>query len=399
MTGAQSTGRPALGAVVAAVVLVGLNLRGPLVAVPPVAGAVRADLGISAPQLGLLTSIPVLCFGLGAPLALVVVRRLGAERAVLVCLAGIVAGALLRSTGGFGVALAATVLLGLAITVGNVAVPVLIRADVAPRGRGMVTGLYSSGLNTGTMLTSVGTAPLAELIGWRGATAAWDVLALVAIAYWLVLLRGRRREVLPLAAPEPPAAARRDLADALPWLLAVTFSAQAFSYYGLTAWLPSLLSDELGLPASGAGDASAIFQIAGLLGSTLVPVATARIGPRRTLLAVGVLWVVLPIGLLLAPGLFALWSVVGGAAQGGGFSAIFAILVVAARDERHSAFLSAFVQGVGYVVAAAAPTLVGALHAGTGGWTAPLAAIVVSTSLFLVVGGFAAVSAARRTPS
>jgi CP family cyanate transporter-like MFS transporter len=276
---------------------------------------------------------------------------------------------------------------------------VLIRADVAPRGRAMVTGLYSSGLNTGTMLTSVGTAPLAEMIGWRGATAAWDVLALVAAVYWLVLLRGRRREVLPLAAAEPRAAARRDLADALPWLLAVTFSAQAFSYYGLTAWLPSLLADELALPASGAGDASAIFQIAGLLGSTLVPVATARIGPRRTLLAVGVLWVVLPIGLLLAPQLFALWSVVGGAAQGGGFSAIFAILVVAARDERHSAFLSAFVQGVGYVVAAAAPTLVGALHAGSGGWTAPLTAIVVSTALFLVVGGFAAESAARRTPS
>ncbi|MDQ1530702.1 MAG: transporter, family, cyanate transporter [Microbacteriaceae bacterium] len=387
---------------VAAVLLIGLNLRGPLVALPPVAAAIRSDLHVSAPAFGLLTSLPVLCFGRAAPLGLVVVRRFGADRAILFCLAGVVAGTVLRSAGPFPLALAATVLLGVAITVGNVAVPVLIRAEVARTARATVTGLYSSGLNTGTMLTSVATVPLAAVLGWRVATAAWSLLGIVAAAYWLWVL-ARNRAALPPAPgpgprtqPEPAATARHDLRDALPWLLTVTFSAQAFSYYGVTAWLPTLLHDETGLPPAAAGGASAIFQVAGLIGSTTVPLLARRTRPRWLLMGVGVLWCILPIGLLLAPGAFALWSVVGGAAQGGGFSAIFAILVVAARDERHSSFLSAFVQGTGYVVAAAAPTLVGALHAASGEWALPLSAVVVSTLVFLIVGGFAAASAAGR---
>jgi CP family cyanate transporter-like MFS transporter len=388
---------------VTAVLLIGLNLRGPLVAVSPVAGLIRGDLRVSAPEFGLLTSLPVLCFGVAAPLGLVVVRRFGPDRAVLVCLAGVIAGMLLRSVGPFPVALVATLVLGVAITVGNVALPVLIRADVRRDARAVVTGLYSSGLNTGTMLTSIGTAPLAALAGWRVATAGWTVLGLVAAGYWLVLLARHRAPAQPPArvsepktrrAPAP--SMRSDLRDALPWLLAVTFSAQAFSYYGVTTWLPTLLHDEVGLSPVTSGSASAVFQISGLIGSTVVPLLAQRARPRWVLIGVGVLWCILPIGLLLAPSAFLLWSVVGGAAQGGGFSAIFAILVVAARDERHSSFLSAFVQGTGYIVAAAAPTLVGALHAATSGWTVPLFAVVGSTLLFLIVGGFAAVSAAGR---
>ena len=64
MTAARSAAR---GLLLAAVLLYALNLRAPITALAPVVDDVRADLGLSAATVGLLTGIPVLCFALATP--------------------------------------------------------------------------------------------------------------------------------------------------------------------------------------------------------------------------------------------------------------------------------------------------------------------------------------------
>lgn len=59
----------------AAIVLIALNFRGPIVATAPVIGDVRADLGLTATIAGLLTTIPVLCFALATPFASWVIAK------------------------------------------------------------------------------------------------------------------------------------------------------------------------------------------------------------------------------------------------------------------------------------------------------------------------------------
>ncbi|BDZ46280.1 MFS transporter [Naasia aerilata] len=272
----SGTGRRAVsvGLFVAALLLACINLRAPFVAVAPVAGAIRDDLGIGAAQVGLLTSIPVLCFGLASPLALLVVRRTGAEVALLACLAGIIAGAAVRSAGPFWLAIAGTVVIGVAITIGNIVAPVLIRRDVPAARVGAVTGAYAATLNVGAMLASVSTAPLAAWLGWRGALAAWIVLALVGVLVWSLFLRRQGHvERVHHPATDAPVVWRRPLA----WLLALAFIGQSTSYYGLTAWLPSLLSDERGFSAEQAGFAASLFQICAVAGALGVPFLASRL--------------------------------------------------------------------------------------------------------------------------
>src|SRR4030095_4888151 len=72
------------GLLIAAILLLALNMRGPIVAVPPVPRGLRADLGGAAGRGGLLTSLPVLCFGLATPPASALLARLGLGRGVLV---------------------------------------------------------------------------------------------------------------------------------------------------------------------------------------------------------------------------------------------------------------------------------------------------------------------------
>ena len=179
------------------------------------------------------------------------------------------------------------------------------------------------------------------------------------------------------------------------WLLTAAFSGQAFAYYGVTAWLPLLLRDELGMAPGAAGLSASIFQIAALFGAFGVPVLLRVLpGPRGVVLIVAVAWATLPLGLLLAPSLWPVWCAVGGAAQGGGLVAVFSLVVRSARDLADNRRISALVQGGGYVVAAAGPTVVGAVHEATGGWTAPLL-VVLAAIVLLGVAGTA--SAGRRS--
>ena len=392
-------GRRRIGLLLVAIALLAFQLRSPLVALAPVAAEAQRGWGVSPAAFGLLTTVPLLCFGLATPIAPWLARRIGIEGAIEACIGGIVVATVLRSIDGFGVAIASVVLLGLAITIGNVLVPAVIRRDVPPRGRGPATSVYSVAINVGTVITSLVTVPLGALLGWRVAVAAWSVVGVMTAVVWLVLLR-RHRAAAHLAPPlQPPGARVPFRPDRLAILVAVTFTAQSVSYYGVTTWLPTLLADERGYSPAVAGSASAVFQLGGILGAIVVPLLRLRFRPRTVIALIGVLWVSLPVVLLLAPEHFLIGSITGGIAQGGGFTAVFTIIAEVGGDARRTTALSAFVQTCSYLVAAAAPPAVGGLHQLTGGWTAPMLLVLGSTGTFLVFGVLSSTLAARKVPS
>jgi MFS transporter, CP family, cyanate transporter len=386
---ARSVGGPLLGV---AVLLVALNLRGPIVAVAPVVDAIRADLGVPAAVAGLLTSLPVLAFAVAAPPASWMIGRLGPERATLVGLAVLGAGTLLRSADGVAGALTGTALIGAGITVGNVVVPVVIGRDF-PHRSGALLGAYTATMNVGSMITLSITVPLADGVGWRVALLAWLVVAVAAVVVWTVATRGRT--------PGPGTTAVRDTTGTpapwrrpVGWLLVAAFAGQSFSYYGLTAWLPEILADLRGLGAASAGVASSLFQVFAVAGALATPVVRNRTGSLRlAFVPVALGWLALPGGLLLAPAAWPLWCSLGGAAQGGGFFVFFSAVLAASRTTTDNRRLGAFMQTGGYAVGALGPTVVGALHGGgpdpTTAW-APALTLVLGVLVVLTVTGWTA---------
>lgn len=368
-----------------------LNLRAPITAIPPVVSDVSRDLGLTEASAGLLTSIPVFCFALFTPVASVVLARLGARSAVVLTLVVILAGTLVRSSGGFALALAGTTLIGAAIALGNVTVPVIVSTDF-PSVASTVTGLYVGIFNVGSVATMVFTAPLAHAVGWRWAVASWGLLAIVALIVWRFAARhlrptekgppppaGTDAPATPPGAPEPPAAVgvfRRPLT----WLLAIAFSGQAFGYYAITAWLPSILTDTRGIAPTSAGGAASLFQLLAIVGGVAVPMALAqRVPVRWVAMGIAACWLTLPIGLLAAPALWPLWCSLAGVAQGGNFAVIFTLVATRAGTAAGARRMSAAVQTAGYGCAALGPPVMGAVHTASGGWTVPL--LIVLTGL------------------
>jgi CP family cyanate transporter-like MFS transporter len=387
----------ASGFVLLALMLIALNLRGQLTSLPTVVDHVTADLGLSSAGVGLLTSIPILCFAVCTPAVSVVVGRIGPERAVLVAMTLVLAGTVLRSAGTVPAALVGTALLGVGITVGNVSVPIVIARDFRDRAA-TVTGMYAATMNVGSTFTTMLTVPLATAFGWQWALAGWGLLAVVALCVWVPAGRelaerhpdGGMSSHLPRGA-QVDARERREVRR-LAFLLAVAFAGTSSSYYVMTAWLPSILADRLGMDPVAAGAATGPFQLLAVVAAVLVPAALARkVSFRAIGLTLTLMWLSLPLALLLAPGLWWLGVALAGAAQGGYFTVLFTLLAERSPSVAAVRRGSAVVQTAGYAGAATAPTLIGAVHSATDGWGVPLAII---TAVLAVMG--AALWAASR---
>jgi CP family cyanate transporter-like MFS transporter len=376
-----------------AVASMGFMLRGPVVAVAPIAGTISRDLGLSAVQIGLLTGLPVLCFALLTPFASFLAGRTGPRTAVLIAIAGTGLGTIVRSAGGVQAIFVGTILMGAFITVGNVVLPVVIRQRTTSRV-GVVTGTYAAALNMGSMLTSLATAPLASAFGWQIALLFWLVFVLLAGVVWLLVV-GKPAAPPAQRSYEPSHAvvtAPRS-AGVASFLLAIAFAGQSFAYYAITAWLPTLLADEVGFGPAAAGAGASVFQFVGIAGAIAAPAIMALIGRTKTVAVIAALWLVFLVGMITTPHAWFAWTVVGGLAQSTGISAILTLIVTISLDERTSRRTSALVQGLGYGLGSFGPTLIGGLRDATGGWSVPLVAVIASIVVFGVFGVFATVRA------
>jgi MFS transporter, CP family, cyanate transporter len=384
---------------------------------------IELELDLGGTVAGLLTSAPLLMFALLTPLAALFIRRAGAELALLFSLAGVFLGTLVRALPGFGGLMAGMLVIGIAVTIGNVVIPVIVRRDVPPRQVEAVMASYVAMLNAGSLLTTLLTAPLASVVGWRVAVLSWSAITLLGIVLWSIHLRRTRRSgsdwgdrfsgagagagpaggsggrADTLTGPVPVVSGNRGsvLRRPIGGLLMGVFAVQCFMYYALTTWLPSIAGDLLGVDRAAAGALASIFQGIGILGGLLVPVLS-RYTPRlvpATVIALS--WVVLTVGMLVEPELLWLWLGVGAVGHAGGFVVVFTTLVGVARSDAEAGSLSAFVQAGGYVVGCLGGPVLGGLHELTGGWIVPLVVMVVMAVGYAVVLLTAVITARRAT--
>ncbi|MFB7496743.1 MFS transporter [Streptomyces sp. NPDC056161] len=198
--------RRAAWAVGAGVVVLALNLRPALVAVSPLVPAIGRDTGLSSSAISLLTSLPLLCFGLLSPLSPRLGRRVGMERALLIAMVLVLVGTSVRVVPDIAALFGGTVVIGAGIAIGNVLLPGLIKRDF-PTRVGLMMGVYAMTLFTGPAVAAGVTVPLQHLtgLGWRAVLACWGALAVLAVIVWLPRVRARTRVPKPVSVSRRPA--------------------------------------------------------------------------------------------------------------------------------------------------------------------------------------------------
>jgi CP family cyanate transporter-like MFS transporter len=371
-------------AIAATLIFVALNLRMAIAAVPPVLTQIQRDTGLGAAGSGLLTALPLFCFGAMAASTPALVRRLRMGPLLGLTMAVIAAGCAVRLAPSLVALFLGTAIVGSGIAVANVLLPGLIKRDFKDVAAPMIA-LYALALSLGATIPAGLTIPFENLTGsgWRPAVAVWGIVALIALVLWLP--RARREEPTVAAAPGPsPAAALRR--DRLAWAVTFFMGLQSLCYYSMLSWLPAILESH-GMSDGRAGWMLSYMTIPGMVASLLTPAVQRRL-PRSELevaLAVALLAIGY-VGLIVAGAAGAyVWVTAIGLATGLLIALALGYIVARARDH-HVAHLSTMAQGTGYLVASAGPFAIGALHGITSSWTVPLVLLLATLVPMLLAG-------------
>lgn len=356
-----------------AILLLSFNLRSAVTSLGAVLEEIRTALDLSPALAGVLTTLPVLCFATVGAAAPGWARRFGTRHVIVASVLATTAGLAVRAISGNALLfMAATVLALAGMATVNVLLPAVVKVRF-PNRIGLLTGAYTTMLSIGATVPAATTVPISEAFGsWRYGLATWALTALVALFPWLLLAWGER----PPARGSADASRRvtaRDLARSkLAWSLALFFGLQSLQAYAGFGWLAQIFRDA-GLDAVHAGILLSILPIAGVPVSLAIPAIAARLPDQRpAVIACGVAYVLGYAGLLTVPTTLPwLWVLLMGLG-GGAFPLALTMIGLRARTVEVTVGLSGFVQGIGYLIGAAGPLMLGILYGATGGWTLPI---------------------------
>ncbi|WP_138413173.1 MFS transporter [Sinomonas gamaensis] len=375
-------------------ILVGLNLRTVFSSFSAVLSEVRGAAGLPDWSVTVLTTAPVACLGIFAPLAPPLARRFGAERVLLAATALLTLGLLVRPTAvpGWGTLpslLFGTAVCGFAIALGNVLLPGLVKRDF-PHRLGLMSGLYTTAIAASAALAAGLTYPVLSASGsWQLALGFWALpAAAVAVAFAPLAWAGR--EPLHTADDDGPRLTR----DPIAWHVTLFMVAQAMMSFSVFAWLSPILR-ERGVDGTSAGLIASFSIVLQMAGSLVAPAIAARLFQQSALNAVVALLTGSGFALCIVGPLGGvwLWSAMLGVGQGALTALALTMAMLRTRDAGTAARLSGMMQGFGYGLGSTGTLLVAQLHAAAGSF-APVAALFGVVGLCAAV--FGALSGRRR---
>ncbi|WP_374829938.1 CynX/NimT family MFS transporter [Paenochrobactrum pullorum] len=344
-------------------VLIAFNLRPVFSSFSALLPEIVATTGMSTFTAGLLTTLPVLCLGVFAPLAPRLAQQIGVEKTLFLVMFFLFIATLMRGLGTLPFLFMGSALAGACIAVGNVLLPGVVKRDF-PDQAAIMTGLYTMALCGGAAAAAGMTVPVKNLLNgsWQWALAFWGLPALLVLLIWLPQSfrnnhhsRGSHIRVTGL------------WRDKLAWQVTFFMGLQSALAYIVFGWMSPILR-ERGLSGEAAGLIVSISIMAQVVACLLIPSLAMRFKTQSLLnVLLYVCAVAGLLGLLYAPlsGAWG-WAVIQGIGQGGLIAAAMIMIVLRSKDALIAAHLSGMAQCVGYSMAAFGPLLMGMIHSLTG---------------------------------
>ena len=352
---------------IAGIIFIAINLRPALASVGPLIEEIRDSTGLSNTLLGLLTTLPLIAFGVVSTLTPLFTKRFGIGGTLLGAMILLTIGISLRSIEWIPALYLGTFLLGIAIALGNVLLPSLTKRNFSENS-GFITSMYSSIMSVGAALAAGLSVPLADNLnlGWRGSLVVWSLLSFIAIFIWMPQVGKLKKST---SNRSFAVAMKKMVKSKLAWKIALFMGLQSMVFYTILAWLPVILQSR-GYDAAFAGWMLSLSQATGIIGSLVIPYLAGKQKNQRGIVVVLVLLELISLIGLLFPefGMVALWVSILGIALGGTFGLALLFLVLRSHDTESATELSGMAQSVGYLVAATGPMLFGAIFDITGNW-------------------------------
>ncbi|MFB2647983.1 cyanate transporter [Shewanella mangrovisoli] len=338
--------------------LIGLNLRPILASVGPLLPSIQQDISLSFALASMLTLLPVLAMGMGCFVGFKIAKGLGFANTVTVSLLFLLIATAMR----FWVETANTLicsalLAGMGIALIQTLMPTLIKQNFADKTP-LMMGLYVTTIMGGAAMAASSAPFIAADLGWRAGLGHWTWLALIAILLWIV-----SRKHLALPSHTDKQAEYSFWRYRRSWLLALFFALGTSCYVCVLAWLAPY-AIELGYSQTQAGLALGFLTSMEVIAGLVFPWLASKSTDRRAIIALLCLLQLIGfMGFALAPQVsIFLWAALAGLGIGG----IFPLSLIVTMDHQQNPLLAgkltAFVQGIGYSIAAISPWIAGLIR-------------------------------------
>ncbi|MDY7044962.1 MFS transporter [Virgibacillus sp. M23] len=368
------------------IILIGSNLRAPLTSVGSLISYIRDDLGISNALAGTITTLPLLAFALVSPFAPKIANRIGIEWTIFISITLLTIGIIIRSLFGSIFLFSGTILIGLAIAIGNVLLPGLIKMNF-PLKIGLMTGIYAVFMNVFGALGSGLGVPISSIgdIGWHGSLAVWGILSFIALLFWIPQLQKQNKSDPTTSAT--PQAEGSIWKSTLAWCITLFMGLQSLIFYTLITWLPEILQSH-GFSSDSAGWMLFLMQFAIIPVTFIIPVIAEQMNDQKLLASITAILFMIGIGGLFSGiiPVLVISVIFIGIAGGSAFSLSMMFFSLRTSNGQQAAEMSGMAQSFGYLLAALGPVLIGALHDLTNGWQVPLIMLFIISTIILIVG-------------
>ncbi|MFT9042732.1 MAG: MFS transporter, partial [Lentilactobacillus hilgardii] len=167
------------------VFLLAANLRLAIIGIPPIVTKIQSYFQLTTAQTGVLTTIPLLCFGFLSATTAPIIRKLGTKRTIEYALLMLAIANLLRTYVNWGMFLG-TIFVGAGITMLNVSLPALI-VERHPEQSTKLNGVYTASINLLSAIVGGIAVPVANAIGWQFTVQLFSIPALIAFLGTLML--------------------------------------------------------------------------------------------------------------------------------------------------------------------------------------------------------------------
>ncbi|MFS8350540.1 MFS transporter [Bacillus nitratireducens] len=339
-----------------ALFFVSINLRIGITSVSPLLETIRQDLNISNFSVSFLTAIPVFCMGTFALLTGKVIKKYGAEKAIMACLILIGFATCMRAfTSSISTLFASSLFIGIGIALAGPLLSGFIK-EKFPTKIGLMIGIYSVGMGTGASLSAGLTIPLQHVLkdDWNMALAFWGVLTIIAIIFWYPVMKQKKN-----TSTQNKKNNSLPLRNTKAWLFTIFFGLQSGIFYSITTWLAPA-NQSMGVSGEQAGTLITVFTVVQMICSFLIP-TLADIYKNRALWLLGsICFVLVGLSLMIYP-LTTPWipSILLGIGLGGVFPLALMLPLYETKTSEDASAWTAMMQSGGYIIGGFIPVLAG----------------------------------------
>lgn len=354
--------------IVVSIFLVALNMRPVVTGIGPLFNILKASLHVSNTQMSLLTSIPVFCMGLFAPLAVPLQKKLGTKIAIaLLIIIVALANGLRFLEENYVLLVVTSFAAGFAIAIIGPIVNAYIK-EKFPKRFATVVGVYSFGIGTGATLSAALTVSFYNRFNqhWTVALGSWVVLAVIALVFWLLVVRSKQ-DHLTSQEEMTQGAARNPWKNRRAWTILVYFGLQTSLFFSMMSWLSPMLQDK-GFSLVAASSMLTYMSIVQMIGNIVIPMLMEKWPNRITwLVALGALGIIGFILLWVGTGAM-LWVAVFiiGIVLSGLFPIGLLLPLDEARTNEEANSWSSMVLSGGFMMSSIIPILIGYCYDVTG---------------------------------